>query len=65
MHMRMIVIVLVPVTMLLAAVAGQRARTGPWDVGYAYAAFAVGAVDGILLLIGLVSSGTAPNPIGV
>jgi hypothetical protein len=56
------------VTMLLAAVAGQRARTGPWDVGYAYAAFAVGAVgavDGILLLIGLVSSGTAPNPIGV
>src|SRR3954447_9236742 len=56
-------LLLVPVTMILAAVAGQRARTGPWDIGYAYTAFGVGAVDGVLLLVGLVVNGSAPNPI--
>jgi hypothetical protein len=57
-------LLLVVVTMILAAVAGQRARTGPWDVGYAYTAFGIGAVDGVLLLVGLLAGGEAPTPIG-
>jgi hypothetical protein len=56
-------LVLVPVTMVLAAYAGIRARSGHGDIGYAYTAFAVGAVDGILLLVSLLFHGTAPQPI--
>jgi hypothetical protein len=59
----LIQIVLVPVTLLLAAVAGGRARSGHGDIGYAYTAFGIGAVDGILLLLSLVLHGAAPPPV--
>ena len=53
-------LVLVPLTMILAAVAGRRSREGHGEIGYAYTAFGVGAVDGILLLFSLVTHGHAP-----
>jgi hypothetical protein len=56
-------LVMVPVTMVLAAVAGNRARGGHGDIGYAYTAFAIGAVDGILVVVSLVLHGTAPTPL--
>jgi hypothetical protein len=56
-------LVLVPATMVLAAYAGIRARSGHGDIGYAYTAFAVGAVDGLLLLVSLVFNGSTPTPI--
>ena len=56
-------LVLVPLTMLLAAIAGRRSRDGHGDIGYAYTAFGVGAVDGILLLFTLIAHGHAPPPI--
>jgi hypothetical protein len=49
--------------MVLAAYAGIRARSGHGDIGYAYTAFAVGAVDGLLLLVSLVFNGSTPTPI--
>lgn len=51
---------LVPLTLLLAAIAGGRARFGHGDIGWAFLAFGVGAVDGLLLLTSLVFSGSAP-----
>jgi len=54
-------LLLVPVTMVLAAIAGRRSRDGHGEIGYAYTAFAVGAVDGVLLLISLVAKGHAPG----
>ena len=54
-------LLLVPVTMVLAAVAGRRSRDGHGEIGYAYTAFAIGAVDGVLLLVLLISKGHAPG----
>ena len=54
-------LLLVPLTMVFAAVAGRRSRDGHGDIGYAYTAFAVGAVDGVLLLVSLVAKGHAPG----
>ncbi|MGN6607410.1 MAG: hypothetical protein ACTHMS_10440 [Jatrophihabitans sp.] len=56
-------LLLVVVTMLLSSIAAQRARGGRYDLGYAYLAFGVGAVDGVLLLIGLLAGGEAPTPL--
>jgi hypothetical protein len=53
-------LVLVPLTLLLAAIAGGRARFGRGDIGWAYVAFGIGAVDGMLLLFSLVFNGSAP-----
>jgi hypothetical protein len=53
-------LVLVPLTLVLAAVAGGRARSGHGDISWAYTAFGIGAVDGILLLVSLVLNGSAP-----
>jgi hypothetical protein len=53
-------LVLVPLTLVLAAAAGGRARRGLGHLSWAYLAYGIGTVDGFLLIIGLLLHGSAP-----
>src|SRR5580765_1736422 len=56
-------LVLSVLTLTLAALAGSRAKRGHGDISWAYLAFGIGAVDGILVVVSLALNGSAPPKI--